>query len=380
MKIIAHASGGYTDLGLVQVGNGLTGTTGTVQGGVQALEKALLYDKRAIELAPNDVTLRAHQANINMALGDAELKLGDRPKAEESFRNGYKILNALDPKAENIRITYNKSVVTTKIGDALMIEGKYAEASEYYRNGLDQIEKLRVRDPHNEAIQALTMIAQGQVGLSLTQLRRFKDANQIFRSALSGLASDSSQTSTVRARRAVIGIWFGQAMEHQGKISEAAKEYESSQSNLTALGAATSLDSRTRAYFCSAQSLHAGTLAAQGKFAEAQKEFEASVAALEALVAASPNQQELMYALANSYTGEGVLFQKLARTKRKSTEQLAALKKSEDFFRKSLSTWSKVSNPAKFSTMGLEVVIPSEVNGLLGECDSQIKSLENPAN
>jgi hypothetical protein len=44
---------------------------------------------------------------------------------------------------------------------------------------------------------------------------------------------------------------------------------------------------------------------------------------------------------------------------------------------KSLATWSKVSHPARLSTIGLEVATPDEVSRRHAECESQIKLLES---
>ena len=378
LPVLKQATSAYVTFGMLQVGNGLSGTAGTVESGVEALEKAIAFDQRAIELDPSDISLRGEMAAIHITLGDAYLKLGNRPRAEESFRSGLKTFEGLDPKGENVRISLNQAVAATKVGDALMVEGKYADALNYYQEGFALSDQLLARDKKSESAQSLAVTVRGQVALALTHLDRYAEANQMFRSAQAYSAAVAGQTAIVHVIHSIIGIWFAQSLQHQGKLVDAAQEFGKSKAILTALGGGRQLDVRTQTYLCAAETGLASALTAQGKFAEAQKEIDASIAALERLANAAPPQQELLYTLAESYNGAGVLH--LTRAKRNSNKpgQLADLKIAQSWFQKSRATWNNVKNPARLNTIGFEVSLPAEVSQRLAECDSRIRSLESP--
>jgi len=204
LPVLKQATSAYVTFGMLQVGNGLSGTAGTVESGVEALENAIAFDQRAIELDPSDISLRGEMAAIHITLGDAYLKLGNRPLAEESFRSGLKTYEGLDPKGENVRISLNQAVTATKVGDALMVESKYADALNYYQEGLALSDQLLARDKKNEAAQSLAVTARGQVALALTHLDRYAEANQMFRAAQAYSAAVAGQTPIVHVIRSII--------------------------------------------------------------------------------------------------------------------------------------------------------------------------------
>jgi len=380
VAILKQAISAYVTFGLLRIGNGASGTSGTVESGVAVLEKALAFDQRAIKLETSDVSLVAEEASIDIALGDAYLKLGNRSFAEQSFHSGLKIFEALDPKGENVRISLNKAVTTTKVGDALMIEGKYADALGYYKEGLALGESLLARDKKSESAQSLAVIARGQVALALTHLGRYAEANHEFRDAQASSAKVAGQTAIVRVVNSIIGIWYAESLQHQGKFQAAAQEFGKSEAILVALGGGRQLDVRTQTYLCAAETGLGSALAAQGKFDGAQKEIESAIAALEKLANAAPPQQELLYTLAESYNEAGVLYSTRAKQSSNKAAQLVDLKIAQSRFQKSKATWSEVKNPARLNTIGFEVSLPGEVSQRLAECDSRIRSLENSSN
>jgi len=380
LPVLKQATSAYVTFGMLQVGNGLSGTAGTVESGVEALEKAVVFDQRAMELDPTDVTLRAEQAGIHITLGDAYLKLGNRPLAEQSFRSGLKAFQGLDPKGENVRISLNRAVTTTKVGDALMIEGKYADALNYYREGLALSDQLLARDKKSESAQSQAVIARGQVALALTHLGHYAEANQMFRSAQAYSAAVAGQTAIVHVINSIISIWFAQSLQHQGKLADAAQEFAKSKAILAALGGGGHLDMRTQTYLCAAQTGLGSALTEQGKFADAQKEIDASIAALEKLANTAPPQQELLYTLAESYNAAGMLSLVRARKTADKIAQHTDWRLAQAWFQKSVAAWSKVKNPARLNTIGFEVSLPSEVSARIAECDVHLRMLESPSN
>jgi non-specific serine/threonine protein kinase/serine/threonine-protein kinase len=380
VKILARNISVYRNLGLLQIGNGLGGTTGSVESGIEALERALALDSRAMELAPNDIAYRAEGAGIRIALGDAYLKLGDRSSAEQHFRESLKTFNSLEPKGENIRIMTNRAVVATKIGDAMMIEGKYAQALESYKEGQSLIENLLARDPHSETTQSHSIIVRGQVALALTHLNRFAESNPEFRKALALSANPAEQTATMRVIKGTVGIWFAQSLMHQGKNAEAAQEFARSKATFALLGDLSAMDLRSKTYRCAAQMGFGSALAAQGKFDEAQKEIEAAISILEQMQDATPPQQELLYTLAEAYNQEGLLFVRKSRGKSRTQQKLTSLQNARNWFQKTAMTWNKVKKPARLSTYGLEVSLPNEISQRIAQCDSQIATLQASTN
>jgi hypothetical protein len=72
-RVIAQDTRAYTNLGFLHVGNGATGSIGTVKEGVDGLQRALQLDHRALQINPNSFPVRGQESVILLLLGDASL-------------------------------------------------------------------------------------------------------------------------------------------------------------------------------------------------------------------------------------------------------------------------------------------------------------------
>jgi tetratricopeptide (TPR) repeat protein len=173
--------------------------------------------------------------------------------------------------------------------------------------------------------------------------------------------------------------WMGQALLRQGKISEAALEYTAARNQISALRASGSDDLQKQISFCSATDGLAGSFLKLGEIEKAKKAYDQSLAILEPLQRANADDQEVLYGLADTYTGEAEVSMKRAQRSRERESKLANWQAAREWFQKSLSTWKKVSNPARISVNGIEVTPPSEIEQRLADCDRQLLLLNGSA-
>lgn len=367
LRVVAQNTRAYSDLGFIRIGNGAQGSVGTISSGVAALEKALSLDQHLIEIAPDNVQGMGQKAVVNLSLGDAMLKLGERPRAAEYYHQALDILNTQNAKSNNIRTVLNAIVVEGKLGDVLMIEGKTAEATSWYRRQQQDAMRSLAGDPENDSVQRLAITTSGLLGHALLEGGQIDNGLQYIRAAQVRASSEASQTPLIRIYQAIIHIWVGEADERRNRIDAAAQEYRKSQEILEAVRAAGANDLRIQGYYCWATDSLAAALLKLGKLDEARDEYEKSRAVLEPLGQSNPDNLEILYALAETYTGEGRVFKQRARTagKHDSSGNWAA---AGDWFQRSLYTWSKVSHPSHFSTSWMEVTLPSKVSQQLSEC------------
>lgn len=168
--------------------------------------------------------------------------------------------------------------------------------------------------------------------------------------------------------------WLGEALERQGQIREASREYAVSKEVMAAVRAGGANDRRVQGFFASATARLAAALVRLGEIDRAMQEYEQARNLLEPLVKANPGDQELAYVLAETYTAEGTIA--AARAERAGTraERLAGWTAASGWFRKSLNTWSTVPHPTRISTSGFEVTLPTDVASRLARCDRALTS------
>ncbi len=370
-RIVIQNVRAYTNLGFLQIGNGAQGTVGTVKDGVAAAERALQLDLRAQQLSPTNFSARGQEAVIAVLLGDGMLKLGDAPQALVHFHRGLDITNTLGAKSNNVTIMANRYVIMSKIGDALMIEGKIAEAVSWYSKEQDGATQLSSLDPGNETIQRLGITSAGLLGHALIEAGKVEEGLKFERLALTKAEAQPSQTPLVRTFQAIATGWIGEAAERRRKLVEAVIRYKKAQEIYRSLRASGANDGRLQVFYCSSTDRLARTLLKLGKAEDARKEYDDARTLLEALLQADPENIEVMYALAETYTGEGDVAAQLARKTPVQSQRAALWSSSVDWFQKSLHVWDKVPNPAWISTSLQEVTVPAVVSRRLAESRAQ---------
>lgn len=370
-RIVIQNVRAYSNLGFLQIGNGAQGTVGTVKDGVAAAEKALQLDQRAQQLSPTNVSARGQEAVINILLGDGMLKLGDAPQALAHFDRGLEIANTLGVKANNITVMANSYVIMSKIGDALMIEGKIAEAIPWYRKDQQGATQLSSLDPGNETIQRLVITSAGLLGHALIEAGKLNEGLSFEKMALTKAEAQPSQTPLIRTFQAIATGWIGEGIERNGKVGDALPHYTKSQEIYRSLRVTGTNDLRMQVYYCSSTDRLARILLKMGKLEDATKQLEDARAILEPLLQANPDNVEVMYALAETYTGEGDVAAERARRTPGRSHRAAQWNTSAEWYQRSLNVWSKVANPAWISTSLQEVTVPAEVTRRLAECRTQ---------
>ena len=362
-------------LGELQVGEGLSGNVGSASAGLADLQRASRLAERAIELSSSDPLLRVQQAGVEIILGDAFLKLGDRPQTFPHYQRALDLLDPLVRRGDHLTAAFNTAVLHGKMGDAALIEGNTSQAAAYYAEALRLVSRLTAADPHNESIRQQEALIQVSLGHALTELGRTDDGVRYARQALARLDANSASTPLVRSTEVLIRGWLGEALERQGKIREASHEYAVSKELMAAVRAGGANDRRVQGYFASATDRLAATLVKLGEIDHATQQYEQTRNLLEPLVKANPEDHELAYVLAETYTAEGTISATRAEHARTRAQRLAEWAAASAWFRKSLKTWSTVPHPTRISTSGFEVTLPADVSSRLARCDRAIRSL-----
>ncbi len=362
-------------LGELQVGEGLSGSVGSASAGLAHLQKASHLAERAIELSPSDPLVRLQQAGVEIILGDAFLKLGDRPQTFPHYRRALDLLAPLVHRGDNLIAAFNTAVINGKIGDAWLIEANTSQAVPYYEEALRLISRLGAADSHNQPIRLQEAISLVSLGHALLELGRTADGTRYARQALARLDAKPASTPLIRSTEVLIRGWLGEALERQGRIREASHEYAISKEAMAAVRAGGANDRRVQGFLAAATARLAATLAALGEADKAMQEYEQARNLLEPLVKANPQDHEIAYVLAEIYTAEGTIAAARAGRARTAPERQVQWTAACTSFRKSLSTWSTVPHPARISTSGFEVTLPSEVSARLARCDRAIASM-----
>ena len=309
-----------------------------------------------------------------MELGQALLNLESGQKRSHVQRS-IELFDPMVRNRDNLESAFNWTVAYGKMGDIMLIEGRTSEAVRYYTEHERLASSLAAADPHNETLHREAAISLVQLGHALVESGRIDEGLRRIRQALAMIEADSTDTPLSRSIEALIRGWFGEALEGQGKIREASHEYAIVKERLGAVRARGINDPRVLGYLASATDRLAATYVKLGEADQASQEYRQALTVLEPLLTAHPEDQELAYVLAETYTGEGTISAARAERDRVREDKMADLQTAAEWFRKSLQTWSTVPHPARTSTSGFEVTLPGDVSRRAAQCELEIKSL-----
>ena len=370
-RVIAQDTRAYTNLGFLHVGNGAHGSVGSVKQGVAGLQRALELDHRALQMNANSLALRGQESVIILLLGDAALKLGDRRGALDYYHRGAAILNSIDPKRQHASIALNLAVLDGKVADVDLAEGKIDDAIAHYSKSREAAVRQAAADPSNQSVKQLMITSSGQLGHALVESGRIDEGLKYLHSALERIDAEPSITPLYKVFQSIARDWIGEAMERKGRIADAVAEYQKSKAAITSARASGANDLRTQVYYCASTQRLAAAMLKLGDPAEARKQYEECRGLLEPLLQANPDNEEVLYALGETYAGEGDISVRLAKEARDKSTRTADWNSAVEWYQKSLNTWSGVPNPVRISTSTMEVRIPAEVSKMLAECRAQ---------
>jgi tetratricopeptide (TPR) repeat protein len=251
-------------------------------------------------------------------------------------------------------------MASCKIGDALLIEGRYEESVASYSVCDQQIGRLAAADPHNELLEREAALAPVELGHALIEAGRASEGMPHIRRGIARREAESSDSSIARSIDALLRSWFGEALERQGQLREAAAEYTKARGFIARIGGAGAADPRIKGFYAAACDRLAAVSLRLGDVEGAARTYKEVQALLEPVVRARPDDYEIAYVLAETYTAQGDM-----AMARRAWPDAAAL------YRKSLDVWRPVPHPARISTSGFEVTVPSKVAERLAHAERE---------
>jgi eukaryotic-like serine/threonine-protein kinase len=379
-RVVLQSTRGYYTLGMMEVGEGVMGSVGTVKGGIADLQKALFIAEHAVQLSPDNKPLGIHIALIYELLGDASFKLGDRHQALAYFQIALAKMKALNTNGDNVRVLSDSIDISSKIGDVYFANGELEKCVATYRQAVQDEKKLLNADPDNETLRSSLFAETAQLGYVLALNGHVDEGLSNLRRATAAANAEPSQTALVHTQEGVMHVWTGEALEIKGKGTEAFHEYDTGRGLFETVLASGANDQRMQIYFAFALNHVGASLSRTGNLGQAKREYAKSIGILELLKRSNPEDLEVRYALADAYTGSGMVAERLAKRESTPSGKLAQWRSGRDALQVSLNTWQQIPNPGYISPTGYKTIPPGEVARLLAQSDRQIKALEAQGN
>jgi eukaryotic-like serine/threonine-protein kinase len=307
-RVIDTLVGAYARLGDVQ-GSPSRPSLGDIEGAYASYTRALELAQRQKKLLPKSVDASRSLAEVHTRIGRAAAAMGRFPEALEHFRAGLETAESL-VRAKPDSVQDRVSVCGINAEMAMLLAGmKPAESERYSRNGLAVCEKLAAEHPENEKVLeniaaahstlGRTLLASGSLEAAVGEYRQ----NAVIRERmLAARPGDSIRRRTLMLAYAHIGDvygnpWYG----NLGRPEEAAAYYAKAVEIAEAMAKADVRNGTAQADLATALMRQGLIVTSPGGVPASLAVLRRSAAITESLRGRSPKDLQLVHNLGSLY-------------------------------------------------------------------------------
>ena len=374
-EILEVLARGYEYLGDLEGGSGLRGGTAALADAQRDHEKALLLFQQMADASPNDMEKKYLVARAQLGVGDDYLRAANAAQALNYFQEARSKIAPEQGDPNNPKYRRALAICETRMGDALLMIGRAKEALAHYQKEEALLGPLAASDPRDVVAHATLVTSQGDVGHALVESGQVSLGTKVLQRALAdtirvaGTANDSYARTLVASTNGLVG----EAVERGGNARAAVPYYERALALYAAAVKADPADLEDAVNVLIMRN-HLGRAELRcGMIKAAGEQYSKGLAATEELMAASSENVEVLYAVADTYTGMGdwIAKQKPAITMSEPPDRRDPI----HWYSKSLSVWQKVPhNTGPVSPNGFEAGNPHEVLSRLRQLGQRASS------
>jgi non-specific serine/threonine protein kinase/serine/threonine-protein kinase len=373
---------GYQILGDIEGGSGLRGSTADLRDALENHRKALPLLQKIAQNSPADPQKQYLLFRASISVGDDFVRIGEASQALDFYQQAQRFIQPLADKMPNSLYRRGFAVSHTRIGDALLMLGRPRDALAHYQKEQHLLEALVVADPKDMVSLTTFVTSKGDIGHAMVESGQVVRGTRVLIEALKETTAVAKRTgdSYDRTLLASTELLAGEALESSGNAAAATQYYAQALDLYTNISAADPADAEDAINVIIVRNHLGGAALRLRERDKALDNFRTAVTIAEPMASSHPENLEVLYALADSYSGMGDV---CAANANYVTRALRTdlLREARSWFDKSLSLWKKIPKPGPVSPNGFRSGKPAEVARRLGTIQTlgaKLVSLELP--
>jgi non-specific serine/threonine protein kinase/serine/threonine-protein kinase len=347
LEVERELAADYFRLGELQVEFGSVGRNHYLAVGIESHRKALSMFEKLAKSAPTDPTRQYPLAVGYQVLAADLIHTPAKAEALGYFEQSRQLLERLTMTSNNTIYSRELGELCSEYGEALLQEGNLDGAVELFRKQLAIIEPLAKADASDADLRTRLLIAHARLGNGLDLAGHSKEGLHQLTLAI-GIGKEmkvSSSSVVTELSIADAQVWIGQAYEHSGSSATALEHFENGAETLSELLAGDSKNSETSARLATVRNYLGDRYARLHDLKKAEQEYKAAAVIGEVLRNTEYVTDELLDALANSYSGLGDFAQVLAKQSSDVKSETKYWEEAVSFYEKSIEARKKMAQP-----------------------------------
>ncbi|HEX4922418.1 MAG TPA: tetratricopeptide repeat protein, partial [Candidatus Bathyarchaeia archaeon] len=247
------------------------------------------------------------------------------------------------------------TLLYSRMGDALICDGKVSEALSNYQQDFNLIQPLVAADPSDVHLRQRLVGALASMGDAQMHLGRFKAGRELMSRAFGELEKLPGNDAQVLSYRAFVLVVTGELLQKSGDIPGALRNYAQALQIYSSFSQADAPDTEDQVNLSEVRDHLGRAYLEAGQAGKASSEYGRACEMSESLLSSHPDNIEILYALGDCYAGLGNVAAASARRAANPTDQARRWSISLGWYSKSLSAWKRIPNPSRIAPNGFEV-------------------------
>jgi serine/threonine protein kinase/tetratricopeptide (TPR) repeat protein len=367
---VIESNGGFNSIGLSEP-----------YAAIRDYEKALAIASELLKNDPDNASLAYEVAGFCERIGWLQAEYGNRPEGLCKLNSALKMFRTAGARSGNARLPSTVAAVSSIIGLALEMDGRFQSALAYFDLELATFKSRAERDPQDMMARSDLSGAYYDVGDTLVKMGRFKDGLPTIRRAIAldrELVSIDPKRGALRSLLAQHRVAEAEALNKIGAPATALQSYKEAYSLYQSLAALDDQNLDARLNVSATDAKVGATYVRLGRFDDAREAYMRALRVSEPPAANNPPNLQAQYTLADTYSGLGDIAMHGARRTSNSSEQLSYWREATSWYEKSLGTWRVIPNRSVISPSQFDVGDPVKAAKHLAECKAALYKLNNP--
>jgi len=379
MRVVGELGMDYETRGVMQGGDGQTAGLGNPRAGMEDHKKALTYFVRLAAAYPNDPRKQRKIPMLNMRIGDELLKMGDRQDAIHQFQLGLDLMLRMPQDPNNRVIQRDLDTTYASLGDALLMEGRTAEAEKNFEKELATIQTVASADKTDTSTLLYLGSAYADVGRGLVEAGNPRKGIPFLRKAvaegehLQSLSNTNWDATTL----AQLEVWLGEGLGAVGERSEERQLYRKALEIYSKVSAADAKDFQDAIDAAECKDRLAASSLRSGDLETARKEYSEALGLAQKVAPNVPESVDARYLLAATYSGLGDVAAARARAGDSKQGQSKGWNEARNWYQQSLEEWAKIPNPSHIAPNEFKVELPSVIEQRRAQSTSELDKQQN---
>lgn len=353
-SVKAELARAYATTGRVDGENSSVGSAGDSYAALENQQKALELVQQLMHASPEDLNLRSWHGKLSYLTADALFGVGRLSEALPLYQQATLTFEDLTGKSNNP--AYERSLLFgyQRMGDMLLIDGRYAQSVTYYRKQLKVATELATADPKNMLFRMTVAGSRATLGHALWRAGFVTEGVNTLRHGLADLADSGQEDSKTKGLEITLRGWLAGGLEKKGDFDEALHNYLLVRDADAAICKSDPSDLEDCLGFAGTQDRIARIDLRRGNPEKALAEYQDALTISEPSIAGPKPNLEALYTIVNIYYGMGEAYAALANRSARHAAQEANPSSNQ------ACTWYQKSNAASLRIPEWRPITPNE--------------------